>query len=278
MKFTLPYIKIIILTVAVAVTGFSYVVMKDSPSDVEVRTTKKQSRVSSTHQGDTEAASHDSPQTTEDSHAEHQANSYNQGVVLARLEALSADPKQQEEFKELLLETFTGNGSKAEEQAILKAALNSRDERVQDIARSLSFIGQVEEVGFAPALNQAEESLGFDGDEEGFLDFIADEVASQNPLGTLDWLEQKGPGLWEDALPLVLADWAAEDQAQAGAWVNNLDAGNFRDLAIAEFAPIIATESPEQAEALVSEIGDEDIQQEARIRTGKINFSALGDK
>jgi len=203
-------------------------------------------------------------------------------TLIKHLETLADVPNEAPAFREALKRIFTQQTSPAREASIIQAGIASGNDRVRDIARSIGFISQVAQSGFPNALETAEEQLfpnsqGSLQDEE-FLDFIAEEIAPQDQPATLEWLHQQGPDLWEDALPLVLGDWAANSPGEVGAWIQGLEAGNFRDRAVAEYVPVLARNGEGFSNELVGTIQDEDIRQEARIRTGELNFSVLSQR
>lgn len=178
-------------------------------------------------------------------------------------------------YQQALKDVFIGNTFQAQRDEIYQQTLTSSVPELQDLSRALQFAEATAESGFEGALETAEATLFEQANEHDFLDFLVEEAAPQNPSVTLDWLQGQSPDLWQDAVPLVLADWASEDPNAVGQWLQGVDNSAFRDRAIAEFAPAIAKQGGGFSQNLVSQIQDEDTQQEARIRTGELDFSVL---
>ena len=195
--------------------------------------------------------------------------------IIAKLTSL-ANGKNSKAFSDALERVFLGPDFQNQRAELYQAALSSPERSIRNIAQALSFLDSVEERGFNDALSSAEEELFENSDENDFLDFLVEEAATQNPAETLSWLNEQSPELWRDAIPLILADWAGQSPAEVGAWIQSVDSGPFRDRAIAEYVPVLAQNGQGFSENLVAQIQDEDVQQEARIRTGELDFSILG--
>ena len=195
--------------------------------------------------------------------------------VISHLEQLASNPSEKDHFREALIQTFLKQTPGPRLENIYQNAIRSSNEQLRGVARTLQFNNQVAQNGLSETLATVEEDLFSDIQDEDLLDFIADEIAPRDRPTTLDWLEDQGPDLWEDALPLVLGDWAVEEPQAVGTWINGLDAGAFRDRAIAEYAPALTNAGQPFPAELVNQIQNPDIQQEAKIRTGELSFSVL---